>query len=166
MAMAMTMIGMVETSSTLLQQVETNTPQQPNPRVIVGNRTYIGRYTVISQEYLGIEYAMQPTGERRFYPPLPLPDDQPPSTTDHSQRFGPVCLQGSLLLATNPDGTPQLQGEACLVLNVFVPLLHSSNSTHPLPVLVFGHGGGDGAGASSMGMPLLFNGSNAVAAVR
>ena len=30
--------------------------------------------------------------------------------------------------------------------------------------MVFGHGGGDGAGAGSMGLPLLFNGTNAVRA--
>ena len=48
------------------------------------------------------------------------------------------------------------------MLNVFAP--RNVTPTSKLPVLIFGHGGGDGNGASTMGRPLLFNGTNAVKA--
>ena len=70
--------------------------------------------------------------------------------------------EGGMPLGPNPDGSLQRFGESCLVLNVYTPRNTTANSS--LPVLVFGHGGGDANGASSMGRPLLLNGSNAVQA--
>ena len=101
-------------------------------------------------------------------PPLPLSS---PTTVDVGSRFGPMCSQdwqfnpnvGGMPLGPNPDGSPQIFGESCLVLNIYTP--RNATATSRLPVLVFGHGGGDANGASSMGRPLLFNGSNAVRAV-
>eukprot|EP01047_Picozoa_sp_COSAG01_P059513 COSAG01_NODE_7155_length_3327_cov_2.644052_5_plen_94_part_00 len=48
------------------------------------------------------------------------------------------------------------------MLNIYTP--RNATKLSALPVLVFGHGGGDANGASSMGRPLLLNGSNAVRA--
>ena len=134
------------------------------PSVTVGTHTYLGRYTAASREFLGVQYAQQPVGPLRWYPPQPLDLGGPPVTTHHGQRFGPMCIQSKQWVsapAPNPDGTPQAAGENCLVLNIYTP--RNATAESRLPVLVFGHGGGDGVGASSMGRPLLLNGSNSIA---
>ena len=148
-----------------------STDSEAAPTVVVGMRKYRGRYTTASREFLGIEYSRPPTGGLRWFPaqpPLPL---GAPTTIDVGKKFGPMCNQdwqfkpnaGGMPLGPNPDGSPQVFGEACLVLNIFTP--RNATASSVLPVLVFGHGGGDANGASSMGRPLLLNGSNAVQVV-
>lgn len=148
-----------------------NTADRDSPTVAVGTRTYAGRYTAVSREFLGIEYAQPPTGALRWFPAQPLlPLSSGPTTIDVGSKFGPMCNQdwqfspnaGGMPLGPNPDGSPQTFGESCLVLNVYTP--RNATASSKLPVLVFGHGGGDANGASSMGRPLLLNGSNAVQA--
>ena len=93
-----------------------------DPTVVLGMRSYVGRFTPSSREFLGIQYAQQPVGALRWFPAQPLPALDEPLTIDAHSKFGPICLQrrGSPL-ALNPDGSQQRYGEACLVLNVFTP---------------------------------------------
>ncbi|KAI1655016.1 alpha/beta-hydrolase [Daldinia decipiens] len=82
--------------------------------------------------WLGIDYALQPVGQRRF-----RPVEQRPSAFDgvrSAANYGNVCVQDA-------DFTKgQVQDEACLNFNVYrtsgVPI------TEKLPTLVWIHGGG------------------------
>ena len=133
------------------------------PTVTLGTRTYVGRFTATSQEFLGIQYAQQPVGARRWFPAIPLAPLPSAARIDAFSKFGDMCLQPDATtwpLALNPDGSKQSFSESCLVLNVFAP--RNATPDSKLPVLVFGHGGGDGSGSGSMGRPLLFNSSNTV----
>ncbi|KAF2269974.1 alpha/beta-hydrolase [Lojkania enalia] len=91
------------------------------------------KYGVPLQEsvdaWLGIEYATQPVGERRFQP---ADWPEPFAGTKDAGEYGPSCVQNSL------NGLSG-QSEACLNFNVYrtagVPL------SEKLPVLVWIHGG-------------------------
>ena len=43
------------------------------PTVKVGMRSYVGRYTAATREFLGIEYSQQPIGALRWFPAQTLP---------------------------------------------------------------------------------------------
>ncbi|EGX97235.1 para-nitrobenzyl esterase [Cordyceps militaris CM01] len=82
--------------------------------------------------WLGIDYALQPVGERRF-----TPLDSPPARFDgirDATRFGPVCTQDK---ADGHGGAGQ--SEACLNFNVYRPA--GIPMTQKLPTLVWIHGG-------------------------
>lgn len=82
--------------------------------------------------WLGIDYAEQPVGDRRFRPLQSQP--QSLKGVQNATKYGSVCLQD--LMYPNPDE----QDEACLNFNIFrtpgVPL------SKKLPTLVWIHGGG------------------------
>ncbi|XP_070787028.1 neuroligin-4, X-linked-like [Enoplosus armatus] len=101
------------------------------------------------EQYLGIPYALAPTGERRFQPP------EPPMSSPgirNATQFAPVCpqfLEDRFLLndmlpvwfTANLDTVVtyvQEQSEDCLYLNIYVPT-EDGRSTHcvscPLSVL-------------------------------
>lgn len=101
------------------------------------------------EQYLGIPYALAPTGERRFQPPEP-PMSWP--GIRNATQFAPVCpqfLEDRFLLndmlpvwfTANLDTVVtyvQEQSEDCLYLNIYVPT-EDGRSTHflcllPLPV--------------------------------
>ncbi|PIA97475.1 Cholinesterase [Cercospora beticola] len=81
--------------------------------------------------WLGIDYAEQPVGERRFTPVESRPAAF--NGTRAATTYGKICVQ-------DPAGLPYEQDEACLSFNVFrtagVPL------EKKLPTLVWIHGGG------------------------
>lgn len=93
------------------------------------------------EQYLGIPYALAPTGERRFQPPEP-PLSWP--GIRNATQFGPVCpqfLEDRFLLndmlpvwfTSNLDTVVtyvQDQSEDCLYLNIYVPL-EDGKSDHP-----------------------------------
>lgn len=94
------------------------------------------------EQYLGIPYAMAPTGERRFQPPEP-PMSWP--GIRNATQFAPVCpqfLEDRFLLndmlpvwfTANLDTVVtyvQEQSEDCLYLNIYVP---TEDGRSPLPV--------------------------------
>ncbi|KXT00825.1 hypothetical protein AC578_2919 [Pseudocercospora eumusae] len=87
--------------------------------------------------WLGIDYAAQPVGERRF-----RPVESRPSSFEGirlATTYGKACVQ-------DPSGLPYEQDEACLSFNVYrtagIPL------DQKLPTLVWIHGGGFVAGSS------------------
>src|SRR5580704_9803406 len=100
-----------------------------------------GRLTGITERgvtrYLGIPFAAEPVGARRFRPPQPAPawDGVRATTT-----AGPGALQPMLdpNPKTNAFYNPAIQGHDCLNLNVWTP----DPSGAGLPVMVWIHGGG------------------------
>ena len=87
--------------------------------------------------WLGIDYTVQPVGDRRFRPP----EDRPTAFdgVKDADSYGKVCVQ-------DPTMLPYEQDEACLSFNVFrtagIPL------EEKLPTLVWIHGGGFVAGSA------------------
>jgi para-nitrobenzyl esterase len=88
--------------------------------------------------FRGIPYAAPPVGDLRFRTPrAPLPW----TGTRDASAFGNICPQ--------LDGGPFadfLGDEDCLTLNVFS---EAAPPAHPLPVLIFFHGGGSRQGSSA-----------------
>ena len=90
----------------------------------------------------GIQYATQ----TRFQSPTPVPpwNNQNPK---NATWFGPDCIQApwyEKLLVIGVDR----QAEDCLYLNVWAPMM-KANTTEPLPVLFWIHGGSFTFGGSS-----------------
>ena len=85
------------------------------------------------QVFKGIPYALPPIGERRWRPPVEVPEWHGARDATH---FGPACQQpaappGSIYAETYPT-----LSEDCLSLNIWVP----TGSRHA-PVFVWIHGG-------------------------
>ena len=110
--------------------------------------------------FKGIPYGAYTSG-RRFQPPRP---HDPWQGVRDAVEFGPVSPQPTL----NPDGSNARelvhQGEDCLNLNVWTPVLHDGRRR---PVLVYLHGGGfdGGSGESANGMFLCRRGDVVVITV-
>ena len=88
--------------------------------------------------FKGIPYAAPPAGDGRWTPPAPVAAWD--GVRDAS-AFGNRCVQGGGRNATD-------QSEDCLFLNVYAP----RETTDPLPVMVWIHGGGYTGGAGSNGL--------------
>ncbi|ESO82687.1 hypothetical protein LOTGIDRAFT_108735, partial [Lottia gigantea] len=95
--------------------------------------TYAGRTSVI-YKFLGIPYAVPPTGDLRFSRPVKQPRFNQPFS---ALQYGSSCTQNSPV---------QNQSEDCLYLNVFSP---NVDIVARLPVMVFIHGGGFVFGSSN-----------------
>ncbi|KAF8320868.1 alpha/beta-hydrolase [Clavulina sp. PMI_390] len=103
--------------------------------------------------WLGIRYAMPPTGPRRFARPVRLPvlgkDAELDTEAEEATKFGKICMQPPT--SSQPKWA---MSEDCLTLNVFVPPAStgtkspSINSGHKLPVMVWFYGGGLESGHS------------------
>ena len=83
-------------------------------------------------EFLGIPYAEPPIGNLRFKAPVPV---KPLSDVFEAFNDGNVCMQ---------PRSPFIPSEAeisedCLTLNIFT---NNINISHPIPVMVWIHGGG------------------------
>ncbi|KAM3433605.1 hypothetical protein NHJ13734_006371 [Beauveria thailandica] len=81
--------------------------------------------------WLGIDYALQPAGDRRF-----KPVEQPPERFDGiraATSFGPICTQDKTYEYRDE------QSESCLNFNVYRPT--GVPMTQKLPTLVWIHGG-------------------------
>ena len=108
-------------------------------------------------EFLGVPYALPPTGELRWTQPFAYPRWQGERI---SNQHAPACSQlspsdksNTHLLFYRPGA---LMSEDCLYLNIWMPIdggkLKERISGHQLlsPVMVWIHGGGFTSGASSM----------------
>lgn len=125
------------------------------------------------EAFLGIPYAVPPTGDRRFRPAAPLQSPQatppPAGTVLDASRYGPSA-PGKQLLAGGP---PLVYDEDCLTANVFRPAQvvdvdeeasetgeekvaakqddgNTKTTTTLLPVAVYIHGGAFNRGTASM----------------
>ncbi|XP_016107533.1 neuroligin 4 X-linked b [Sinocyclocheilus grahami] len=114
------------------------------------------------EQYLGVPYAMPPTGQRRFQAP------EPPASWPgirNATQFAPVCpqyLEDRLLLTdmlpvwftANLDTVASYiheQSEDCLYLNIYVPTEEDAHDDTGLkPVMVYIHGGSYVEGTGNM----------------
>ena len=107
--------------------------------------------------FKGIPYAMAPTGDLRWAPPVArnaMSEDGVPlggcwMGTFMATEFGAVCPQQEDPVLSQGEK----QSEDCLSLNVYAPTVESEEAAagvrDKLPVVVFVHGGGNVAGAGS-----------------
>lgn len=94
------------------------------------------------QAFLGIPYALPPTGDRRFRPPVKV---EASSKVIDASRYGPAAPGKPLLIAG-----PKLEySEDCLTVNVFRQVPTTTNN-RLLPVAVYVHGGAFNRGSASM----------------
>ncbi|KAJ7443860.1 Alpha/Beta hydrolase protein [Mycena latifolia] len=135
------------------------------PSVVLDSGTFIGKTSsTTTQSFLGIPFALPPTGDRRLRLPEPIPAYTGTRTVT---TMGPSCPQKALTL-------PSLQGfsrqaveyigsvfkvlphsaEDCLTLNVIKPTTATATL---LPVVVWIFGGGFEIGGTAMydGVPIV-----------
>jgi para-nitrobenzyl esterase len=101
--------------------------------------------------FKGIPYAKPPVGDLRWRAPQPA---EPWTGTRDGSRYGAMCPQ---ILGKSVEGN-----EDCLFVNIWRPL---QKPAHPLPVMVWLHGGGNhgysGAGSTGFGR-VVYNGEKLV----
>ena len=104
------------------------------PTVSISQGTFLGKTVSKTNMYLGIPYALPPTGPLRFRPPQPILESS--NSTFDATEYGLACI---------PRKTASLEkyGEDCLNLDIYSPVGASN-----LPVIVFVFGGGFDAGNS------------------
>jgi para-nitrobenzyl esterase len=104
------------------------------PLVKLVQGTYIGKTLQKSVMFLGIPYALPPTGSLRFKPPVAITEQS--NKTFDATDYGLACI---------PRNTQSQAkyGEDCLNLDIYAPTGASN-----LPVMVFIFGGGFDAGNS------------------
>lgn len=102
------------------------------------------------RRWLGVPFAAQPVGARRFAPPEPFGCFD--NGTRQALEFGARCLQ------RDPFTNEVVGDEDCLTLNVWAP----PESVEPRPVLFFIHGGANVIGSSSepLGNGVLYDGAD------
>ena len=118
------------------------------PRVSLSQGILVGthlnaEYPASLDAFLGIPYALPPTGDRRFKQPQKLP-----ASTEiiDASWYGPMAPGKALLL---PPGGPKIpQSEDCLAANIFRPA--GTEATDRLPVAVYIHGGAFNHGSATM----------------
>ncbi|KAI1444955.1 alpha/beta-hydrolase [Annulohypoxylon stygium] len=109
------------------------------PKVILTQGTVVGiqqqdAYPKPVDAFLGIPYALPPTGDRRFRPP-----EKVAASTDviDASKFGPRA-PAKLFIVKGP----QLEeSEDCLTANVFRQTGTGPPGSKPLPVAIYFHGG-------------------------
>jgi para-nitrobenzyl esterase len=94
--------------------------------------------------FRGIPYALPPTGDRRWKPPLPVPTW---TETRDATRFGPACVQPPTRAESIYAWDLPAMSEDCLSLNIWTPA-----NARRAPVFVWIHGGSLTSGAGSQPM--------------
>ncbi|KAK2865318.1 hypothetical protein FQN49_003691 [Arthroderma sp. PD_2] len=112
------------------------------PTVVLRQGTLVGKirddadFPQPLEAFLGVPYALPPTGNRRFARPEPVKKS---SARIDASRYGLRCIGGSL------DGIIPDWGEDCLSANIFRPM--ETRPGQNLPVVVYFHGGAFNLGA-------------------
>ncbi|KAF7883419.1 uncharacterized protein EAF02_005339 [Botrytis sinoallii] len=120
---------MTQTSAT----PTTSSMTSSSPNVTIPQGTYIGKQTLkypqVLEEFLGIPYALPPTEDLRFRPPVPVKTS---TAIFDATKPASRCMSG-------PDNQPQ--SEDCLHLNIHRSKSTTNSPNEKLPVLVHVHGG-------------------------
>ncbi|TGO22006.1 hypothetical protein BPAE_0188g00130 [Botrytis paeoniae] len=129
----------IDTSTSINTMTQSSTTPTPSsiisssPNVTIPQGTYIGKqtskYPQVLEEFLGIPYALPPTEDLRFRPPVPVNKS---TAVFDATKPASRCMSG-------PDNQPQ--SEDCLHLNIHRPKSTTNSSNEKLPVLVHVHGG-------------------------
>ncbi|OJD32085.1 carboxylesterase family protein [Diplodia corticola] len=134
-------------------------PPDAEPTVTVRNGTIEGTYSEAYHQdfFLGIPYALPPTGDRRFRRAAPLTRKW--DGIRATQDYGPFCKGYSVgLPAYDQPNITYPMDEDCLTINVVRPAGTGPNDS--LPVLVWIYGGGfseGGSGDQRYNMSFLVN---------
>ncbi|XP_062534488.1 carboxylic ester hydrolase-like, partial [Armigeres subalbatus] len=130
-----------------------------NTRAVgIRNETFTGTPHCV---YLGVRYALPPTGTRRFW----NPELYTPSGSQNYTTFGSICPQWEDM---SKEGEKPIGDEDCLFMNMYVPKNLKSRQ-QKYPVLVYLHGGsylvGSAENYSIFGVDLLIDNEVLVIAV-
>ncbi|KAI1073927.1 alpha/beta-hydrolase [Whalleya microplaca] len=117
--------------------VEENTPARP--KVTLAQGTVVGiqqqdAYPKPVDAFLGIPYALPPTGDRRFRPPERV---LPSTDIIDASKFGPRA-PAKLFIVKGPK---LKESEDCLTVNVFRQTGTGSPGSKSIPVGIYFHGG-------------------------
>jgi para-nitrobenzyl esterase len=123
-----------QTTAIPLQQPQIVTSSGP----VLGTR---GRFAPSVSAYLGIPFALPPTGPRRWTAPVLLESNKPTNAT----KFSPDC-PGTLSLG---NGFPP--EEDCLYLNIWVPPVRRDDKLLKA-VMIWIYGGAFIGGTAAMGV--------------
>lgn len=120
------------------------------PRVTLPQGTVVGvretgAYPNPIEAFKGIPYALPPTGDRRFRPPVPV-GPSPAATVIDASQFGPRAPATQLMII----GPALDQSEDCLTANVFRPAREECATPELLPVMLYFHGGAFNRGNAAM----------------
>ncbi|ORY66104.1 acetylcholinesterase precursor [Pseudomassariella vexata] len=100
-----------------------------------------GEHPKTVESFLGIPYALPPTGDLRFRPPVKVPSS---TKTIDACRYGPRAPAKQFLII----GPELEESEDCLTVNVFRP--EGVSSSDNLPVAIYFHGGAFNRGNAAM----------------
>ncbi|MEA5360639.1 carboxylesterase family protein [Amycolatopsis sp., V23-08] len=119
----------------VLAACSSRAPEEPSLTVGTTTGQVHGLATASAREFLGVRYALAPTGERRWSAPQPVPAQDGVADATHP---GARCSQGTQTAGTSED---------CLFLNVTTP--RDQRPGERLPVMVWWHGGGYTSGSGA-----------------
>ncbi|KAG1741514.1 Alpha/Beta hydrolase protein [Suillus paluster] len=149
--------------------VAASTSNNPaTPTVTLDNATITGIASDSVNMWLGIPFALPPTGNLRFQLPQPIP---PYNTNYSATAYGLACPQQALTIP-NVQGLPAetlayfaaatdtnySSSEDCLTLNVFAPADATPQSGLPVVIWIFG-GGFQIGGTSTYNGSVIVNAS-------
>ena len=116
------------------------------PGIDVGAGRVLGTRDAGIDRFLGVPFAAPPFGARRFAPPAP---PEPWEGERDASAFSATAPQTAYVGGIEKHlGSVEIAGDDILTVNVWTPA--NREAGHPLPVLVFVHGG-----ALSRGTPAL-----------
>ncbi len=116
------------------------------PQIQTQNGLMIGKSEDGAMVFRGVPFAQPPIGALRWQAAQPV---KPWTGTLNATKFGPGCLQKTKMTAADKAASgsaPKSVSEDCLTLNIWAP----AKADHPLPVMVWLHGGSHVVGAGSL----------------
>lgn len=112
-----------------------------HPEIGTTSGRLIGERAGNTNRWLGVPYAVAPTGDKRWKTAEPL---HTPDVIRHTTQFGSISWQPRVKAIPVPEGVRM--SEDCLNLNIWAP---AQPGATPRPVMVWVHGGASFVGFSS-----------------
>jgi len=134
--------------SPLIENASAQSDTKHNPIIKAHAGTLQGKMEGDLRVFKGIPYALPPTGNARWRPPIPAPHWD---GIKHATDFGPVCFQPQSKAPGIYSWTVLPMSEDCLTLNIWAPA-KAKNA----PVFFWIHGGALTTGSSR---DALYNGA-------